>query len=62
MRYKVTVYETLAREVEVEAKDRAEAERIVTKMYHAEEIVLTSEDYLGTDIASALADEDRPME
>ena len=62
MRYKVTILETLCRTVEVEAASRAEAERIVTEMYRGEEIVLTAEDYLGTDIASEPSDDDRLTE
>ncbi len=46
---KVCVRETLERVVEVEASDDKEAIRKVRDSYYDEDIVLTSEDHVGTD-------------
>lgn len=50
-KYKVEVIETLNRVVEVEVADGSpdEAIRIVRQLYRKEEIVLTDNDYFGTE-------------
>ena len=48
--FKVEVKETLSRIVEVEAVDECEATNMVRSMYDSEEIVLDSDNYVGTDI------------
>lgn len=47
MKYRVTVIETLCRDVEVEAEDIDEAREIVEGMYNKSEIVLTADDFRG---------------
>ena len=46
---KVKIVETLQRVVEVEAESFDEAEDKVRDMYRSCDIVLTSDDYIGTD-------------
>jgi len=48
-KYEVTIYETLSRSVEIEAKDVDEAREKVRNMYIDEEIVLDSSDYVDTE-------------
>jgi hypothetical protein len=48
-KYKITVEETLAREVIVEATTAAEAVKKVKQMYRDEEIVLTGDDCIDTE-------------
>lgn len=56
-KYKVTITETLEREVEVEAEDRYEAEQMVNDAWHREEYVLASDYFIGVDF---MANEIRP--
>lgn len=49
MKYKVKVEETLSRIIEVEAKDKEEAEEKVVEMYMNEDIVLDSSDFQGVE-------------
>lgn len=48
-KFEVNIIERLERLVEVDAKTEVEAIDKVTKMYRAEEIVLTPEDYNDTE-------------
>lgn len=48
-KYKITVEETLAREVIVEAMTAEEAVRKVKQMYRDEEIVLTGDDCIDAE-------------
>lgn len=48
--YQVEITETLQKIVTVKAENPNEAWKIVREMYGDEEIVLTSEDYIDTDI------------
>lgn len=50
--YKIEITETLQRQIEVEAASREEAERIVKEKYESEEIVLSSEDHVDTEICA----------
>lgn len=47
MKYYVSITETLNKIVSVEANSVEEAENKVTEKYHADEITLTSKDYVG---------------
>ena len=49
MKQKVKIVETLQRVVEVEAENYDEAEDKVRDMYRNCDIVLSSDDYIGTD-------------
>ena len=46
-RYSVEIKETLSRTIEVEAKTRNEAQEIAKQLYRKEEIVLTTDDFVG---------------
>lgn len=46
MKYYVSITETLNKIVSVEANSVEEAENKVTEKYHADEITLTSKDYI----------------
>ena len=48
-KFKITVEETLAREVFVEANSLHEAINLVKKQYRDEEIVLTADDIIDVD-------------
>lgn len=50
MKYYVSITETLNKIVSVEANSVEEAENKVTEKYHADEIKLTSKDYVGDEI------------
>lgn len=50
MKYKVMITETLEEILEVEASSWHEAELIVRGMYRNEEIVLTADNYVHTEI------------
>jgi hypothetical protein len=50
-KFKITVIETLEKTIEVEADDKADAQRKALQMYKDEEIVLTSDDYVDYEIA-----------
>lgn len=45
--YKVTITETLEKIVEVEARDKIEAEQIVSDAWHDSEYVLYTDDFTG---------------
>lgn len=49
--FKVNIRETLERVVEVEASDDSEAIRKVKEQYYTGDIVLTSEDYVDTELS-----------
>lgn len=48
-KYKVTITETLQKEIEVEALSKEEAIYQIKQQYKNEEIVLTADDYVYTD-------------
>lgn len=50
MKYYVSITETLNKIVSVEANSVEEAENKVAEKYHADEITLTSKDYVGDEI------------
>ena len=50
MKYYVSITETLNKIVSVEANSVEEAENKVTEKYHADEIKLTSKDYVDDEI------------
>ena len=50
MKYYVSITETLNKIVCVEANSVEEAENKVAEKYHADEITLTSKDYVGDEI------------
>ena len=49
MKYKVTIEETLVKEIEVEANDFDEALEKVKDMYNNSEIVLSADDFSKVD-------------
>lgn len=51
-KYKITITETLSREVEVNADSEQEAIQKVSDDYRAEKYVLSSEDYMDTDFSA----------
>ena len=48
--YKVEITETLQRQIEVEARSKEEAEKMIREKYRNEEIVLNDEDLKDVDI------------
>lgn len=50
MRFEVTIEEHLSRKISVEASSVEEAEDLAWKKYYSSEVVLTSEDYVDTNI------------
>ncbi len=50
MRYKVIITKVYEKIVEVEAKDACDAEDKVREMYKNNEILLTADDYICTEI------------
>ena len=48
-KYKVTITETLQKEIEVEASSKEEAIYQIKQQYKNEKIVLTADDYVYTD-------------
>ena len=59
MRFKVDIMETLYRSVNIDARDAQEALDKVWKLYEDDDIVLTKEDYLDTEIE---IDDDGPID
>lgn len=53
MKYTVTIRETLARQVQVEASTPAEAEQVAGQLYRESRIVLDADDYVDTTITVA---------
>lgn len=51
MRFNVTIQETLAKTVQVEAASRLDAEKAVRRLYFDCDITLSGDDYLGTDFS-----------
>ena len=49
-KYKITIKETLAKTIEIEADSLKEAEYAATKLYHNCDIVLSADDYDTTEI------------
>ncbi|MFV0531432.1 MAG: DpnD/PcfM family protein [Flavobacteriales bacterium] len=49
--FKIEIQEFLSKTIEVEAKNIDEAISKIKEMYQKEEIVLDSENYIGTEIA-----------
>jgi hypothetical protein len=52
MRYNVTIQETLARTVQVEANSPKDAELAVGRLYSNSDIVLSGDDYVSTEIVT----------
>ena len=50
MEYKFEIEEKLKKTVSIEAKSEQEAVKILREKYQNEEIVLTADDYAGSDI------------
>ena len=50
-KYKVTITETLQKEIEVEASSKEEAIYQIKQQYKNEEIVLSADDYVYTDFS-----------
>lgn len=50
MRYNVTINETLARTLQVEADLQRNAELTISRLYYNNDIVLSADDYLSTEI------------
>lgn len=50
MRYNVTIQETLAKKVQVEARSQHDAELTVRQLYQKNDIILSSENYISTEI------------
>ena len=50
MRYNVTIKEVLARSLQVEADSVSEAESAVKRLYRNSDVVLSADDYVGTEI------------
>ena len=48
MKYRIQITERLRKIIDVEAEDREEALRVIMRMYQNEEIVLSADDYHGT--------------
>ena len=48
-KYVVSVYETLNKNIEVEAEDESDAIRKVKEKYNNEEIILSADDYFNTE-------------
>lgn len=48
-KYVVSIYETLVKNIEVEAEDYSDAIQKVKERYNNEEIVLSADDYLDTE-------------
>lgn len=48
-KYKVIIYETLSKAVDIEAEDYPDAVKKVKEKYYNEEIVLSADDYLDTE-------------
>lgn len=51
MRYNVTIQETLARTLQVEANSQKEAELAAERLYRLNNVILSSEDYISTEIS-----------
>lgn len=47
-KYVVSIYETLVKDIEIEAEDYSDAIKKVKEKYNNEEIVLSADDYLDT--------------
>jgi len=50
MRYNVTIKEVLARSLQVEADSVSDAESAVSRLYRNSDVVLSADDYAGTEI------------
>lgn len=48
-KYVVSVYETLNKNIEVEAEDESDAIKKVKEKYNNQEIILSADDYLDTE-------------
>lgn len=49
-RYKIEFTETLQKQIEIEADNELEAYKLAKDMYHNEDIVLDSSNFVGIDI------------
>ena len=56
-KFLVTITETLEKTVEVEAKDRLEAEQLVSDNWHNSEYILDSDNFIGVDFNAVPKDE-----
>lgn len=52
MIYQVHITETLERTIEVEANTKEEAEELIREKHRNEEIVLSADDFIGTDFTA----------
>lgn len=50
IKYKIEITETLQKQISVEANSKSEAMGKVSQMYKNEDVILGSEDFVGTDI------------
>lgn len=50
MKYNVTINETLARTLQVEADSQKDAESVINRLYHNSNIILSADDYVSTEI------------
>ena len=48
-KYKVFIYETLSKTIDIEAEDYSDAIKKVKEKYYNEEIVLSADDYYDTE-------------
>lgn len=60
--YEVTITETLQKTVEVEAKNREEAERLVEKRWNDSEYILDAEAFKGVDFSARANERSRDYE
>lgn len=60
--YEVTITETLQMTVEVEAKTREEAERLVEKNWNDSEYILDAESFKGVDFSARVNERSRDYE
>ena len=57
--YNVTITETLKTTIEVEAKDRFEAEQLVSDGWHRGDYILDAECFVGVNFKAVLPERDR---
>lgn len=60
--YEVTITETLQMTVEVEAKNREEAERLVEQRWDDSEYILDAESFKGVDFSARVNERSRDYE
>lgn len=52
--FKIEIVELLSTVVDIKAKDKEQAVQLAKSMYEKEEIILTSEDYVSTEIKEVI--------